>query len=144
MSTDFKLGKYLPRWVLAKISKRTCFSCGFKFNKCDIVQVGIRKTKNPDGTTQASLAVETWCSNCKKGSITTFPQEHYKSFRHLLCLLLSEIQKNDRAEAAQKRAKELNDSFPQITEKDLEDFKKELEKMTTHSEFLNKLGLSDD
>ena len=125
----------VPRWALVRICKRTC-ECGHKYEKADVVQIGIRKVKRGDGCSEC-LSVEVLCPVCNKGSVTTFA--HKKSFRQLLCLLLQELQKRDHMEASRKIEK--NTKGSKITDKEFADFKIQLGKMKSHSELLSELGI---
>lgn len=141
---ELKLEHYLPRWVLTKIETRSCTSCKYKFKKVDIVQVGVRKIKVDDKNSHAALAVETWCPHCQKGSVTTFAQEKYRSFRNLLCSLLKEIQKIDKINDARSKAEIENKSRSKITDEEVLKFKKTLDNCETHMEFLKELGIELD
>ena len=129
----------VPRWALARITKRSC-ECGHKYARADIIQMGIRKAKK-DNLTAECLAIEVMCPDCKKGTVTTFSQK--KSFRQLLCLLLEELQKLDHIELA-RRYETNNSSRSKISEKEVADFKKILNKMKSHSEFLHELQIDYD
>src|SRR3990167_3468071 len=89
---------YAPRWAVHRIIKRACTTCGTRFSRSDISQIGIKKIKD---TTEKNgfkevLAIETMCSNCGKYFTTTFG--YHKDLRQLLCTLLEEIQKTDHIE----------------------------------------------
>jgi hypothetical protein len=111
--------------------------CGHKFCRHDIVQLGIRKVKREEKTVEA-LAIELLCPVCQKGSVTTF--SHINDFRQLLCILLEEMQKNDRTEYAINSDKQ-NNAQPGISEKEFTDFKNKLKEMKTYKEFLTELGI---
>lgn len=136
------LDQYIPKWIVDRIVSRSC-SCGNKYKRSDITQIGIRKVNKNNRKTEA-LAVELLCSVCGKTAISTFAHEK-KDFRQLLCSLLEEIQKQDRIEKSieiQKSNPIINPS--KISDQEINEFKKEIEQMADYNEFLKKLGLETD
>lgn len=129
---------YAPKWAVGRISKRIC-TCGHKFCRADIIQLGIRKVKREEKETEA-LAIELLCPSCNKGSVTTF--SHINDFRQLLCVLLEEMQKSDRVDYALRQEKPQSNKG--ITDKEFIEFKNKLKKMKTYNDFLDELGIEMD
>ena len=132
----------VPRWAIGRIIKKVC-NCGRKYERDDIVQIGIRKVKTDKDKHLEALAIEVFCPNCNKGSITTFSQNK-QNFRQLLCSLLEEMQKLDRLEMAVKNEQVGSDVLTKISDKEVQDFKKELNTIEVYNDFLKKLGIDSD
>jgi hypothetical protein len=131
---------YVPKWTLERLSKRNC-SCGYKFGRGDIVQIGIRKaSKEKEDVEYNVLAVEVYCPICNKGTLVTFSNQ-YQDLRQLLCALMKEIQKNDKLEKSIEISKKEHNSSPGISEKEILDFKKRIKNIQFYDDMLKELGI---
>jgi len=133
------LQKSTPKWIVKLVNKQNC-CCGHKFARNDIVQIGIKKVEKSKKNKEV-LAVEIKCPNCEKTFTITFNRN--LSFRQLLCELLLEMQKIDRTEMATQLFNGVSKSLPQITDEEMLDFKKNLNQIKTHTDFLKKLDDKD-
>ena len=132
------LDYYTPRWAINRIVNKMC-SCGRRFTRSDIVQIGIRKIHR-EGQEFQALAIEVACPYCKRGAVTTFSR-HKKTFRQLLCMLLEEMQKIDKLEKSKELEHGELKNISKISDEEIEDFKKQLREMNCYSDFLKKLGI---
>jgi len=131
------LDHYAPKWAVGRIINKAC-RCGNRFQRRDIMQIGIRKVDRGNTSVEA-LAIEVLCPVCEKISVSTFSKN--TDLRQLLCMLLEEIQKTERLEKLIK--KERANTAPKITDREVADFKRKLKKIKKHSDFLKELGMDE-
>lgn len=131
---------FVPKWTIERLSKRNC-SCGYKFGKSDIVQIGIRKaSKEKEDIESNLLAIEVYCPICNKGTLITFSNQ-YKDLRQLLYALMREIQKNDKLEKSIEISQKEHHSSSGISEKEILDFKKRIKNIEFYDDMLRELGI---
>lgn len=123
----------VPSWMIRYISGERCSECGTPVSKKNIIAIGIRQHQN-----QATPYIEHECSKCKFRAITSFGGHKKGTLQELCYMLLEELQNKNKirvaieTEGIRKKTK--------MTDKEVSDFLKRLDKATTYDELLKEIG----
>lgn len=125
-----RIFNYIPQWIVSALRNKRCKKCETFISKKDIIAVGIR---DHDG--QQSLYIEHLCSNkgCAWRGIVNF--QNKEASIEELCYMLLESAKNQKA-SERSRQIESKKNGGSITDKEVTEFLKFLNKNETHDEFL--------
>jgi len=130
--------KYMPSWVHKIINKDICTKCHNKFNKKNIIACGLREAS----TENQFFYVEVKCTNCSTRTVIPFhKQSKINDLKSLSFMFLDRVKKYNQMINSQVPKPNRNSS---ITNKEVDDFIKMLNKSKSHIDFMKNIGIKDN
>lgn len=124
--------KNLPGWMTETLDGKSCSRCKKPLEKQNVIGVGIKYIENsPEG--KCTTFLEFKCLGCGFEARFSFENIIQNSIERLCYMLLDQIQKRKKME---KSVSLKPKSGGPITDDEVQNFLKELEKTQTHEDFL--------
>jgi len=126
-----RIFNYIPQWIVSILRNKRCKKCETFISKKDVIAIGVR-----DHEGKQTIYIEHLCSNknCNWRGIINF--QNKEASIEELCYILLEGVKNQKASERSKQLESKKKSGELITDKEVTEFLKFLNKSETHDEFL--------
>ena len=133
---DYEIYQVLPQWVLNIVDKLLCNNCKKQISSEDIIATGIRKISE----NKHVIFIEYQCKHCLFRQVVAMDNK-ISNIQGLCFVLLDNIRKIRLLENAFRRKRTKPQKLGKISDKEVNDFIKFVNKSKNYDEFLQHIGV---